>query len=117
MKFLADENFPLRSIQLLRESDYDVKAIGADFPGVTDKVVLELAIHEKRTILTFDRDYGKLIFKYDYKPNQGIIYFRIFDFKPAEPAQILIKLLNNQALDFARRITVIESETIRQKKY
>jgi len=117
MKILADENFPLRSIQLLRKSGFDVKAIGADFPGVTDKLVLELAVFDKRTILTFDRDYGELIFKYDYKPNQGVIYFRIFDFKPAEPAQILIKLLNNQALDFTRRITVIESETIRQRKY
>lgn len=117
MKFLADENVPQQSIRLLRQSGFDVKSVGVEFSGVTDKDVLNLAIEEKRTILTFDRDYGELIFKYGYKPDQGVIYYRIFGFKPEEPARLLIKILNVQDLEFKRRITVIESETNRQRKY
>jgi len=117
MTFLADENFPQKSVQLLRKSGLDIKSVGVNDPGVTDEDVLNLAIREERTILTFDRDYGELIFKYGYKPDQGVIYFRIFGFKPEAPAQILLKMLKIQNLDFNRKITVIESETIRQRKY
>lgn len=117
MKFLADENVPQQSVRLLRQSGFDVKSVGVEFSGVTDEAVLNLAIREKRTILTFDRDYGELIFKYGYKPGQGVIYYRIFGFKLEEPARLLIKILNAQGLEFTQRISVIESETIRQRKY
>lgn len=117
MKFLADENIPLQSIRLLRQSDFDIVAIGTDHPGVTDRDVLNIAIQEERTILTFDRDYGELIFKYDYKPDQGLIYFRIFGFEPEEPARVLLRILKLRNLKFKRRITVIEGNTIRQRKY
>jgi len=91
MKFLADENFPIKSVELLRKSGFDIRSIGVDDQGVTDKDVVKLAIREKRTILTFDRDYGELVFKYGYKPKKGVIYFRIFGFTPEGPAQILKK--------------------------
>ncbi len=61
--FLANENIPLKSIKILREKGYDVKAIIEKFPGISDKEVLKIAKNENRIILTFDRDYGKLLFK------------------------------------------------------
>lgn len=66
MKFLANENFPLDSVIYLREQGFDVSAIGEDNPSITDPQVLEIAQREQRTILTFDRDYGELIFKYAF---------------------------------------------------
>jgi len=117
MKFLADENFPQKSVQILRKSVLDIKSIGVDDPGITDDGVLQLAIREKRTILTFDRDYGELIFKYGYKPTQGVIYFRIFSFAPEGPAELLLKILNINDIDFSQKLTVVEIDKIRQKKY
>ena len=63
MIFLANENIPLNSIKSIRESGYDISAIIEDNPGVTDEQVLKIALLENRIILTFDRDYGELIFK------------------------------------------------------
>ncbi len=34
---------------------------------------MTIAINEERTILTFDRDYGELTFKHNYKPEKGVI--------------------------------------------
>ncbi len=76
MKLLANENFPLTSVRILKNAGYDIKAIGIEFAGILDSEVIEIATIEERTILTFDRDYGELIFRKGYKPEAGIIYLR-----------------------------------------
>ena len=62
MKILANENIPLDSILLLKERGYDIKSVAIESFGITDKEVLNLSIEEERIIVTFDRDYGELIF-------------------------------------------------------
>jgi predicted nuclease of predicted toxin-antitoxin system len=69
MKLLANENFPYNSVKYLMGKGFDIKSIGMDYPGITDKEVINLAIEENRTILTFDRDYGELICRFNLKPN------------------------------------------------
>ncbi len=61
--FLADENFPIASVRLLRKSGLDVVAVIEESPGISDAAILQRAEHERRIILTFDRDYGELIFR------------------------------------------------------
>jgi predicted nuclease of predicted toxin-antitoxin system len=63
MKLLANENFPLASVVYLRENGYDVAYIGEELKSIADITVREVALIEERTILTFDRDYGELIFR------------------------------------------------------
>ena len=64
MKFLANENFPFPSIKFLREKGFEVISISEELSGVSDEEVLQKASLENLIILTFDRDYGELIFKY-----------------------------------------------------
>jgi predicted nuclease of predicted toxin-antitoxin system len=92
MKLLANENLPLLSVKILENAGFDIKSIGQDFSGVLDSEVMDIAIKEQRTILTFDRDYGELIFKKGYQPSKGVIYLRWDDFQPNEPGEYLIKL-------------------------
>ncbi|MFA0735242.1 MAG: hypothetical protein OGMRLDGQ_001742 [Candidatus Fervidibacter sp.] len=47
MKFLADENFPLMSVRLLRGKGHDVLAVAEVCAGADDSEVLRLAIHEQ----------------------------------------------------------------------
>ena len=65
MDFLANENFPVNSIRLLRKVGHNVASIIEDTPGVKDYTILKRAYEEKRLILTFDRDYGELIINID----------------------------------------------------
>lgn len=60
--FLAEGNFPVPSIHRLREAGYDVAAVIEDNRGCDDKTVMARAVSERRIIVTFDRDYGELIY-------------------------------------------------------
>lgn len=61
MDFLADENFPLVSIRLLRNAGHNVVSVIEATPGGKDRDVLKRAHEENRVVLTFDKDYGELI--------------------------------------------------------
>jgi len=117
MKLLANENFPLTSVKILEESGYDITYIGTDFSGVSDSEVMQIAIDEMRTILTFDRDYGELIFRKGFKPEKGVIYLRWNDFKPDAPGNYFCDLFVAGEIKFEGKLTVINENTIRQRSY
>jgi predicted nuclease of predicted toxin-antitoxin system len=78
---------------------------------------MTIAGNEQRLILTFDRDYGELIFKFNYKPEQGVLYLRLTNFSPEDPSKTVHELLSTYELETARRLTVYDGTTIRQRKY
>jgi predicted nuclease of predicted toxin-antitoxin system len=90
-KLLANENFPYKSIYYLREKGFDILSIGMDNPSILDNEIMMIAINEERTILTFDRDYGELIFRFNYKPKMGVIYLRLDEYSPEEPGVIVVQ--------------------------
>lgn len=53
MKLLANENFPIASVNFLKEQGYDVKSIGDDYAGILDEEVILIAIKESRIIRAF----------------------------------------------------------------
>lgn len=64
---------------------------------------MEIAEKEQRIIVTFDRDYGELIYRYNFKPSKGVIYLRIETFSPKEPAIHVHYLLNILKVETDRR--------------
>lgn len=117
MRLLANENFPLKSVHILKAGGFDIMVVGAEFAGVADQEVMEVAIQEERTIVTFDRHYGELIFRHGYRPACGVIYLRWKQFGPDDPGKYLLELLTNTEIDFSHALTVIDEDTIRQRRY
>lgn len=117
MKLLANENFPQSSVKILKEAGYDIVSVGDDFAGILDSEVIELAVNENRMIITFDRDYGELIFKRGFKPQAGIIYLRWDEFQPSEPGEYLKELFISKDIKFEGMLTVIGLDHIRQRKF
>ncbi len=117
MKFLANENFPAASVMALRSLDYDVSSVAEDVPSISDEKVMEIAIAENRTIITFDRDYGELIFKHGYRPAEGVIYLRLEPLYPAYPAEVIHKLVQSTDFQFSGALTVVDVNRVRQKRY
>jgi predicted nuclease of predicted toxin-antitoxin system len=115
MRLLANENIPIPTIRLLRQAGYDITAIAEDFPGIADTVVLALASDEQRIILTFDRDYGELIYRRGLRSPSGVIYLRFQPQTPTEPAELLLNLFQTENLEFEQRFTVVERDYIRQR--
>jgi len=117
MKLLANENFPMDSVKHLINGGFDIKAIGTHNPSISDNEVMEIAIKEARTILTFDRDYGELIFKHNYRPEMGVIYLRLDVYESNEPGKIIEELIKDAKFDFQKKLTVITMESVRQRGY
>lgn len=115
MRFLANENFPLQSLRILRQADQKVASVTEDSPGIEDAEVLARAADEQRVILTFDRDYGELIYRLRLRSPRGVIYLRFRPHTPEEPASILLNLLQTEELQFEERFTVVERDQIRQR--
>jgi hypothetical protein len=86
---LADEDFSLDAERRLGVSGHAVAAIVQDRPGSPDEEVLGRAAREDRVALTFERDYGRLLFGETGKPvPPGIVYFRFDPSPPEEPADL-----------------------------
>lgn len=115
MDFLANENFPVFSIGLLRNAGHNVASVIEETPGNKDRDILKRAYEENRIVLTFDRDYGELIFRYkEYMP-AGIVFFRFSPSTPSEPAELLLNIIEQGNVSVIDRFTVVERDRIRQK--
>ncbi len=113
IRWLADENFPVTSYKILVQAGLDIIHVADAAPSVNDADVIGLANQENRISLTFDSDFGTLIFRHGYRP-PGVVYYRLPDAGPDEPAYILLQLLTTDLI-FAGFMTVIAQDSIRQK--
>lgn len=87
MRFLADEDFPKPLVTKIRSAGYSVKTIQQkNLQGSSDETVANLALNEKRVILTFDKDF----LKNQFENLQAII----FSF-PKTPTSEIILLIDN----------------------
>ena len=80
--------------------------------GITD-----LSNKDSRTILTFDADYGELIFKHGFKPTKGVIFLKLIEFTAIEPGQIIHKLTLLPDFSTDNILNVLHKDGIRQRKY
>lgn len=117
MKLLANENFSFPSYNYLINNSIDIIHISTVDPGIPDEQVLRRAISDERSIVTFDSDYGEIVFKYKIRPPKGIIYIRMKNYRPEEPGEIILSVLNKHQLSFDNKITVLDKVSIRQKSY
>lgn len=115
MRLLADENVPHPSVRVLREAGYDVESISELAPGAPDTEVLRRAQTECQVLITFDRDFGELVYHRGAPAPLGIIYLRLEPTDPAEPARILIALFANEEMNWTGRFTVADRECVRQR--
>ena len=114
MRFLANENFPLRSVHVLRADQHDVLTILEGLAGAADDEVLARAVREDRIILTFDRDYGELVFRRGLPTPPGVVYFRFNPATPDEPARLLRQVLADQ-IELIGQFTVLDLRRVRQR--
>ena len=88
-KLLANENFPLPAVRVLRDAGVDIQTVLEVMPGASDEEVLAYARRAQRWIVTFDRDYGDLVFRKGLPPPPAIVYLRQEAYSPEKPAELV----------------------------
>jgi predicted nuclease of predicted toxin-antitoxin system len=115
IRLLADENISLDAVHVLREAGYEIIAVAEENRSAQDVDVLRMACESNRVLVTFDRDFGELIYR-DLAPiPPGVIYLRIADHSPGAVASILLAFLGDPAVVVVGRFSVLTTDTVRQR--
>lgn len=114
MKLLANENFPRLAVEALRQHGHDVLWARLDMPGEDDAAILSRAQAEKRLVLTFDKDFGELAFRWGLPADSGVILFRFAADRPHVVAAWIVDLFAKHS-DWAGLFSVVESHRIRTR--
>jgi len=76
LRFLANENIPLLVVKALAAEGFDILSATMVCRGAPDSKVLDLATRESRIVLTFDKDYGYLVFRERRPAPAGVVLLR-----------------------------------------
>ncbi|MBI3950595.1 MAG: DUF5615 family PIN-like protein [Acidobacteria bacterium] len=112
MRILANENFPGDAVMALRQRGHDVAWVRTEAPGSRDREVLARAQAESCILITFDKDFGELVFRFGLPASSGIILFRIATPSPAYVVRMTVAALESRT-DWAGHFAVVEEGRIR----
>ncbi len=112
MQFLANENFPADAVSAMRDQGHDVAWIRTESPGISDTEVLDRAQRENRILITFDKDFGELAFRFKLPSLSGIILFRISTLSAKQIADIALAAAESRS-DWSGHFAVVEDDRIR----
>ena len=114
VSFLADENFDLNIVKLLRQEGYLVNSIAEMAPSITDPRVLAIAVEQQAVVLTEDKDFGELVYRLRLT-HCGILLIRPMKMAPAEKAVRIIDSIRNHINQLPNAFAVLSSDNFRIK--
>lgn len=112
---IVNENFPAPSVRLLRDRGFDVLAVQETMPGASDERVLAAAHESGRWLVTFDRDYGELVFSKRQAPPPAILYLRQEPIPSTRPAERVMELLAAPE-SLAGHLLVVTERSVRLRR-
>lgn len=83
-------------------------------PGAADDLVLARALAEGRLLLTFDKDFGVLVFRRGQAAASGIVLFRLNLPSATEVAATVTRILASRD-DWSGHFTVVDEHTVRMR--
>jgi predicted nuclease of predicted toxin-antitoxin system len=77
MRIIANENVMATVVGELRSRGHDVLSVKESIPKAADDAVLARAQSEQRLVLTHDKDFGELAFRYGLSAECGVLLIRL----------------------------------------
>jgi predicted nuclease of predicted toxin-antitoxin system len=114
VRLCANENLPEVCVVALRNAGHDAIWVREIAPGRSDESVLARAQTEKRLLLTFDKDFGELVFHRGLSASSGIILFRLERSSAQSLADRIVTILNSRS-DWEGYYSVVEEHTVRMR--
>jgi len=112
MRFCANENVPGECVIMLRQRGHDVLWIRETARGCSDDAVLMKAQSEARVLITFDKDFGELVFHHGKAASHGIVLFRLRKPSPDFVARRVAQILESATM-WEGNYAVVDEHSIR----
>lgn len=112
LKFLADEGFSFSITSALKNRGFNIKWVGDISPGVSDRVVYDIAQKEDRIILTEDKDFGELAVRFKLKVC-GVVLLRISSKEKELRNEMVFELLERFPEKLKGHLIIIDSQKFR----
>lgn len=113
MRLLANENVPGAAVDALRLAGHDVAWVRIDAPGSPDDAVLARGRAETRVLLTFDKDFGELVFRRGLGASVGVILIRGVA-PPDAIARLIVAVIGSRD-DWEGNFSVVEAGRVRMR--
>ena len=111
IKLLADENIPIKAVDALKRKGINIISVTEFSPGLSDRKVLNLANRKERIVVTFDKDFGKLVFKEKLK-SKGLVLLRFIPRSPQQLAKRIEYLLATE-IPIENHILIVKEDSVR----
>ena len=114
MRFLANENIPGDAVVALQAAGHDVVWERTSAPGTKDEDILAWAARDDRVLLTFDKDFGELAWRFGLSANSGVVLFRLPMPASAEVGSTLAARIDERS-DWLGHFSVVEPSRVRMR--
>ena len=111
---LANEIVPLPAVQFLRNAGVQVVSVAESMPAANDREVLAHDVQHGLWVLTFDRDYGELVFARAAAAPLAILYVRQAPRPAAAFGEDILALLDDSAFA-AGHLVVLSGRGLRRR--
>jgi len=111
-RFLANENVPGEVVEAARRAGHDMAWMSELSPGAADDDVLAMSLAENRVLVTFDKDFGEMVFRRGQTATCGLILLRPRLQSPAYLCRFALGVLG-QPLAWAGHFSVAHEGRLR----
>jgi predicted nuclease of predicted toxin-antitoxin system len=114
LRLIVNENMPDSVSQELRSRGHDVLAVKESMRGDDDASILARAQVEQRIVVTQDKDFGELAFRYGLAATCGVVLFRLSGANPDVDRQRMLEAIESRS-DWSGWFTVVTDDRIRMR--
>jgi predicted nuclease of predicted toxin-antitoxin system len=112
MRLIVNENVSGTVIRTLRERGRDVLSVKESLRGSGDAEILARAQADERVLVTHDKDFGELAFRYGLPAASGVVLLRLSGADPESDNRRVLQVLES-GVDWTGHFAVVTEDRVR----
>ena len=114
LRFIADEGVEKAIVVALREA-FDVLYVAEEMRKAADTDILHKAEKEGRLVLTLDKDFGELVYRFQQQ-HAGVVLCRVQSLPIEEAVAFVVDTIKQYGDSLQGAFTVIQPNNVRIRK-
>jgi predicted nuclease of predicted toxin-antitoxin system len=114
MRIIANENIMATVVSELRGRGHDVLSVKESMTSAKDEIILAKAQAEDRLVLTHDKDFGELAFRFGLPSTSGVLLIRLSGSGRQIDIEQVLKVIESRA-DWTGHFSVVSRGRVRMR--